>query len=262
MHYPKIPGFLSAGVSESLQGFLLSDKKVGDFTASAPLLKSIVVDAINELISELETSNDNIAKQALEHIHSNEVVMTMGKSRTVEKFLKNAARKRKFSVIVAECAPYYHGQELAKKLAENDIETTVITDAAIFAIMARVNKVIIGADTVMADGGLKVVNGGGALALAAKHHSVPLIVCGALFKLSPQYVCSYDQDNINKFLSPHDVMEFSEGEILSKISITNPVFDYITPDLVNLFISDVGGNAPSYVYRLLSELYHPDDYVV
>lgn len=45
--------------------------------------------------------------QALEHIHSNEVIMTVGRSRTVEAFLKDAARKkRKFHVIVAECAPF------------------------------------------------------------------------------------------------------------------------------------------------------------
>ena len=204
----------------------------------------------------------NIATQALEHIHTNEIIMTFGKSRTVEKFLKNAARKRKFSVIVAECAPFYHGQELAKTLAEDNVEATVITDSAVFAMMARVNKVILGADTVMADGGLRAVNGSHCVALAAKHHSVPLLVCAELFKLSPQYVCSYDQDNINKFLSPHDVMKFTEGEILSKISIHNPAFDYVPPDLVNLFLSDMGGNAPSYMYRLLSELYHPDDYTL
>lgn len=45
--------------------------------------------------------------QALEHIHSKEVIMTIGRSRTVEAFLKDAAaRKRKFHVIVAECAPF------------------------------------------------------------------------------------------------------------------------------------------------------------
>ena len=33
-------------------------------------------------------SADNIATQALEHIHSNEVIMTIGKSKTVEEFLK------------------------------------------------------------------------------------------------------------------------------------------------------------------------------
>ena len=59
-----------------------------------------------QLIS-LFFSADNIAAQALEHIHSNEVIMTIGKSKTVEAFLKNAARKRKFSVIVAEGAPFY-----------------------------------------------------------------------------------------------------------------------------------------------------------
>lgn len=53
-----------------------------------------------------EGTTENIAAQALEHIHSNEVIMTIGLSRTVEAFLKEAARKRKFHVIVAECAPF------------------------------------------------------------------------------------------------------------------------------------------------------------
>ncbi|TUD52962.1 Transmembrane emp24 domain-containing protein 10 [Bagarius yarrelli] len=47
--------------------------------------------------SQMEGTTDNIAMQALEHIHSNEVIMTAGRSRTVEAFLKDAARKRKFS---------------------------------------------------------------------------------------------------------------------------------------------------------------------
>ena len=38
-------------------------------------------------------------------------------------------------------------------LAKSGIETTVINDSAVFAIMSRVNKVIIGTHTVMANGG-------------------------------------------------------------------------------------------------------------
>ena len=86
-------------------------------------------------------------------------------------------------MIIAESAPSYQGQELATKLAKEGIETTLITDSAVFAIMSRVNKVrerererecvsvctchllnsttnnlhnhqvIIGTHTVMADGG-------------------------------------------------------------------------------------------------------------
>lgn len=251
----------SAEPGYSLQNTLMASNEFSsDFTRPSQGLKSAIMDSINELISELEACRDNIAAQAMEHIHSNEVIMTFGKSRTVEKFLKNAARRRKFSVIVAEGAPFYRGQELAKSLAESDIDTTVISDSAIFAIMARVNKVIIGTHAVMADGGLKAANGAHALALAAKHHSVPLFVCAGMFKLSPRYVCSYDQDDINQLLSPDDVMKFSTGDIVSKISVYNPVFDYISPDLVNLYISDQGGNAPSYMYRLLTELYDAEDY--
>ncbi len=48
--------------------------------------------------------------------------------------------------------------------------------------------------------------------------------------------------------------------LLSKMSSVTPVYEYVPPDLVTLFISNLSGHAPSYVYRLLSELYHPNDH--
>jgi translation initiation factor eIF-2B subunit beta len=47
------------------------------------------------------------------------------------------------------------------------------------------------------------------------------------------------QDAFNKFVSPQDVMKFSEGEIVSKAQIQNPVFDYVPPELVTLYISNM-----------------------
>ena len=183
--------------------------------------------------------------------------MTFGKSPVVERFLKNAARKRQFTVIVAECAPQLHGHDLAKSLAESNIETIVIPDSAVFAIMSRVNKVIIGTHAVMADGSLKAVCGALAVAEAARHHSVPLIVCTGLYQLSPTFVCSHDHDNLNNFLSPDPLgLNMAPGAVNSY----NPTYDYISADLITLMISDVGGNAPSYLYRLLSEMYHQQDY--
>uniref|UniRef100_A0A3Q3GUH7 Translation initiation factor eIF2B subunit beta n=1 Tax=Labrus bergylta TaxID=56723 RepID=A0A3Q3GUH7_9LABR len=175
-------------------------------------LKANVIEAINELLTELEGTTDNIAMQALEHIHSNEVIMTIGRSRTVEAFLEDAARKRKFHVIVAECAPFCQGHEMATSLSKAGIETTVIADAAIFAVMSRVNKF------------------------------------------------PNEEDTFHKFVSPHEVLPFTEGEILSKVNVHCPVFDYVPPELITLFISNIGGHAPSYIYRLMSELYHPEDH--
>jgi len=59
-------------------------------------------------------------------------------------------------------------------LANDGIEVTLISDAAVFAMMSRVNKVIVGTHTVMADGGLKSVSGSHTVALAAKYYSVPV----------------------------------------------------------------------------------------
>lgn len=66
------------------------------------------------------------------------------------------------------------GQKLAAELAQAGISTTLIPDTAVFAMMSRVNQVVIGTHSVMANGGLKAVCGTQNLALAAKHHSVPV----------------------------------------------------------------------------------------
>ena len=58
------------------------------------------------------------------------------------------------------------------------------------------------------------------------------------------------------------VIDCLSGDILEKVSVHCPVFDYVPPELITLFISNIGGNAPSYIYRLMSELYHPDDHVL
>lgn len=68
----------------------------------------------------------------------------------------------------------FQGHELAVSLAKSKIQTTLIPDSAIFGIMSRVNKVIIGTHTVMANGGLRAICGAHTLALAAKHYSVPV----------------------------------------------------------------------------------------
>ncbi len=49
-------------------------------------------------------------------------------------------------VVVAEAAPRCDGQVMARRLAELGLQTTLIADCAIFAMMARVNKVCLAAD--------------------------------------------------------------------------------------------------------------------
>ena len=41
-----------------------------------------------------------------------------------------------------------------------------------------------------------------------------------------------------------------------------PAFDYLPPDLVDLYVTNDGSQLPSYVFRQLSEYYHPKDYAL
>lgn len=83
-----------------------------------------------------------ISEQAQEHIHADECVLTHGHSHVIELFLKAAARKRRFQVIVAEGAPSLSGHRLAQSLSRvSNISVSLIPDSNVYAIMSRINKV-------------------------------------------------------------------------------------------------------------------------
>lgn len=69
-------------------------------------LKEALLDHLEEIETELETSCESICAQAEQHIHSTEVILTLGHTRSVEHFLKRAIKKRQsLTIIIAECAP-------------------------------------------------------------------------------------------------------------------------------------------------------------
>lgn len=248
----------AVGLSEGLAGFFKSDIRTSSVGRSD--LQDNILNSIVELLAEQEGSRSSIITMALDHIHANEVILTFGHSNTVKEFLLHGHKKRSFRVVVCESGPSLKGHKMAKELSAGGIETTLISDSAAFAIIHAVNKVIIGTHTIMADGALRAPNGAHQIALAAQHYSVPVIVCAALYKLSPTHLCSYDQDAFNKIIGPENMLNFSNARLHSKVLVSNPEFDWVPSELIELFITNSGGHAPSYLYRIISELYHPIDY--
>lgn len=208
-----------------------------DYSKPQDGLRAALLDHLQEIETELETSAENLSAQAAEHIHSSELILTLGHSRSVENFLKRAAKQRKFEVVVAECAPACRGHSLAATLAKSKIETTVISDAAIFAMMSRVNKVIIGTHSVLANGGLRAACGALTVAMAAKHYSVPVIVLCPMYKLSPVYLCSVEQDAFNLVGCTEGIIPYNSSAA-PFAKAYSPIFDYVPPELVTLFISN------------------------
>lgn len=232
------------------------------YYASRPELKQTVMEAIQEIMTELEDLHKNINEQATSHIHEGEVLLTYGSSKTIELFLlAAAAKKRKFQVVICEGSPMHKGHEMAKSLAAAGIDTIVINDSACFAIMARVNKVLLSAHAVLANGGLVGSSGANMVALGAHNNSVPVVCITGMFKLCPMYPHE-GQDTLNDLVSPSHVIDFQEmgDDLMAGVELINPVHDYIMPEHVSLYVTNVGSFQPSYIYRLLAEYYHADDW--
>jgi len=108
--------------------------------------------------------------------------------------------------------------------------------------MSGVNKVILGAHAVLANGGLFATAGSALAATAAHAHSTPVMVCAGQFKFTPKWTVYRSQGAID-FGDPSKVLSFQEGNFGDNVDVINPAFDYLGPDLVDVYITNeyVGG---------------------
>jgi translation initiation factor eIF-2B subunit beta len=178
-----------------------------------------------------------------------EVILTMGHSKTVEVFLKQAHKDRKFTVIVAESAPSsvttsipkflltsrFLGHTLAANLTSAGITTILIPDSSIHAVMSRCTKVIIGAHSVLANGGVYSLCGSLAAALAARAYAKPVVVLSGQFKFAPAWN-SYHEFSAVDYQGPQNVLGHHGAN--GSVEVVDPYYDYIRPDLVNLFVTN------------------------
>lgn len=78
-----------------------------------------------------------------------------------------------------------------------------------------------------------------------------------MYKLTPLY--PFDYSTYNELMSPDKVFKLREGESQSKVKVVVPGYDYIPPEQVSLYVTNMGGQTPSYIYRLFIENYSKED---
>lgn len=244
-------------------------------------LRAEILEGISEIIDELEQSDEQIANYALEHILPSETILTYSSSQTVQRFLLKAASKRKFTVIHAECHPNAHSkthslitgnppslsdedtnltpESFQKPLVAAGISVLLIPDSAIFALMSRVQKVILSAHAVLSNGSILAPAGSKSLLVAAKLHRVPVLVLAATYKLSPVY--PYDPQSLIEYGDVAKVVPYQDVELREGLDgVRNPLTDFIEGDgTVDLFVTNVGSVATGYLYKVVRDQYRDED---
>lgn len=220
-------------------------------------IRAELVDGIDEIIDELDQVDEQIAGYALEHIHSNEILLTHASSITVQKFLLKVAAKRKFTLFHAESFPNDHEathatvtgrskidtedetnfESFHKPLAAAGITVILIPDSAVFAVMSRINKVILDTNVVLANGGLITTAGSKTIANAANFHHTPVVVLSGVYQLSPE--TPSDVDSLIEYGDASKVFAYEDGNLVKHLDVENPLDDYVPPELVDLFITNL-----------------------
>lgn len=224
-------------------------------------MRSIIIQGIRDLIDEISNVKEELENMSADLIHENEVLLTATPtSDTLLQFLIKARSKRNFTVLVTECYPndIDEARRFVKTLAENEIESVLIPDSTVFAVMSRVGKVILGAKAVFANGGCLSNSGVANVVECAKEHRTPVIGVTGLYKLSPLY--PFNREDLIEVGNSGKVLNYDQYDLVENVDVvTNPLGDYIPPEHIDIYITNVGGFAPSFIYRIVLDNYKTED---
>jgi len=158
-------------------------------------------------------------------------------------------------VIACETRPVMQGARLtAWEALQAGIEVTVITDNAAGALMRQglIDRVIVGADRVAANGDVANKIGTYTLAVLARAHEIPFIVaapCSTVDLQTPEGAAIPIEER-----RPDEVTHFAGTRVVPEgVGVMNPAFDITPHHLVTAIVTDAGVAMPPYT-RSLREL--------
>ncbi|KAF2864033.1 nagb/rpia/CoA transferase-like protein [Piedraia hortae CBS 480.64] len=250
-------------VDRSLSASSSPKQDQGDPSLGKVDIKAEVIDGIKDLIEEIRIVDTQISDSALEHVHSNETILIHTLTPTIHKFFTAAAKKRKFTVYhTADCSGADDSDEVyerRKSLTSLGITFVVTSKTAAFALMSRINKVILSPYYVLSNGALIAEPGTGTIALAAKTYRVPVVVLAGVYKISPEYPLPAKIDTLLQYDNSGETLGLSDAGEAGDIQVLSPTYEYVNNECINLYVTNIGSHAPTSLGRVLSDHYRPED---
>ncbi len=154
-------------------------------------------------------------------------------------------------VFADETRPLLQGSRLtAWELRRAGIPVTVIADGMAAALMQRrgVDVVLVGADRIAANGDVANKIGTYGLAIAARHHGVPFVVCAPTSTIDPATATGRDivveERNAAELRTVGGVQTAPEG-----VDVWNPAFDVTPAALVTAIVTNTGVHRAPYSFH-------------
>lgn len=198
----------------------------------------------SRLLQEIDHATEHIAAYARPILQG--TLMTHSMSGTVLDVIV-ACKAQIEHVIVLEGRPRYEGRNMAQLIArQGGIAVTLITDAEADIFVPQCQALVVGADTVLANGDVINKAGTALLAWAAHGHNVPLYVLCETLKFSPR-VWNGDLEQLEE-KEAEEVMD----QPIEGVNVRNFYFDRTPSQLITNLITEQGIMVPGEVKRVIS----------
>jgi methylthioribose-1-phosphate isomerase len=160
---------------------------------------------------------------------------------------------KKIRVIAGETRPVLQGARLtAWELMQDNIPVTLITDNMAGALMreGRIQRCIVGADRIAANGDVANKIGTYGVAVLARHHGIPFYVAAPTSTLDLSI-----PSGAHIPIEARDPREVTHVQGLAHIApdgvdVANPAFDVTPADLITAIITEKGAFRPKDIHRL------------
>ncbi|MGB9927314.1 MAG: ribose 1,5-bisphosphate isomerase [Methanosarcina sp.] len=206
----------------------------------------------NLFIEQADKALGKIGKIGSRRIQDGDVIMTHCNSHAALSIITAAFQDgKKISVVATESRPRRQGLLTIRHLNNYGIPTTLIVDSAVRYYMKEVDKVIVGADAIAANGALVNKIGTSQLALAAHEARKSFMVAAETFKFSPSTIVGNPIEIEER--SPDEIVDPTAISDLPHVQVRNPAFDFTPAEYIDMIVTDVGIIPPAMAYTVIKE---------
>ncbi len=236
-------------IAESRPSMTPITNKLGMFYSRLPEgaalneLRAAATKSASMIIKESRKDRSRLVENAKSVLGEPETVFTISDSSTVADVVLGVGAK---NVVVTESRPQMEGRNLAERLAGEGVNVLLVVDAAAAMFMESADVAVVGADSVLYDGGFVNKVGTRTVALAARDQGVPFYV-----------VCSTSKFNVMNYLGRGvELEEKDPAEVaeLEGVNVRNPYFEVVPGRLVTGIITEMGVMEPLDIRRRMEEM--------
>ncbi len=215
-------------------------------------LRPMVIETARDFIQNSEKAVKRIGEIGARRIEDGDLIMTHCNSAAVTQVLKTAYNQGKhFKVFVCETRPRFQGRITAKTLSGIGIPTSLIADGAARFFMVKMDKAIVGADAVAANGAVVNKIGTSMVALAAHESRVLFFVAAETYKFSPEtmlgQLVKIEQRDISEIILEKELKR------MPNVTVLNPSFDVTPPEYIDLIVTERGIIPPQAAIMIIQE---------